>query len=64
MGAYAAMLLAAPVLPGCALALPASKGQAADVGTYLQPAGVDDFVEFIVSKDKTPVSENDVAKAS
>lgn len=53
--AAAAGLMASPFVPERAWALPASKAQAADVGTYLPPAGVDDFVEFIVSKDKTPV---------
>lgn len=53
--AAAAGLVASPFLPERAWALPASKAQAADVGTYLPPAGVDDFVEFVVSKDKTPV---------
>lgn len=52
--AAAAGLMASPFLPERAWALPASKAQAADVGTYLPPAGVEDFVEFIVSKDKTP----------
>jgi hypothetical protein len=45
-------LTLAPLLP--ASALPASKGQAPDVGTYLPPAGVDDFVEFTVTANKTP----------
>lgn len=53
--AAAAGLMASPFLPERAWALPASKAQAADVGTYLPPAGVEDFVEFVVSKDKTPV---------
>jgi hypothetical protein len=46
----------APLLPEEALALPASKGQAADVGSYLPKAGIDDFVEFTATKDMTPVS--------
>ena len=54
--AAAAGLIISPLLPERAWALPASKAQAADVGTYLPPAGVEDFVQFIVSKDKTPVS--------
>ncbi len=48
---------AAPLLPEQAFALPASKGQAADVGSYLPKAGIDDFVEFTATKDMTPVSE-------
>lgn len=48
-------LTAIPLLPEHAWALPASKGQTPDVSTYLPPAGVDDFVEFVVTKDKTPV---------
>ncbi len=35
----------------------ASKGQAADVGSYLPKAGIDDFVEFTATKDMTPVYE-------
>ena len=48
-------LAAAPVLPEQASALPASKGQAADVGSYLPKAGVEDFVVFTATKDMTPV---------
>ena len=56
-GMVAALLgiTAAPLLPQEASALPASKGQAADVGSYLPKAGVDDFVEFTATKDMTPV---------
>lgn len=49
-------VVAAPLIPERAFALPASKGQAADVGSYLPKAGVDDFVEFTAMKDMTPVS--------
>jgi hypothetical protein len=38
-----------------AQALPASKGQTPSVGTYLPPAGVEDFVEFVPGPKKTPV---------
>ncbi|CAL5226936.1 g9817 [Coccomyxa viridis] len=57
MQGLAAALLgvaAAPLLPEQASALPASKGQAADVGSYLPKAGVDDFVTFTATKDMTP----------
>ena len=62
IGSVWAQLLSAAALgfvfvsPLPASALPASKGQTPDVGTYLPPAGVDDFVEFIVTEGKTPVS--------
>lgn len=52
----AALGLALGPPPLEASALPASKGQTPDVGTYLPPAGVDDFVEFVVTEGKTPVS--------
>ena len=47
---------ASSLLPDDALALPAGKVQAADVGSYLPKAGIDDFVEFTATKDLTPVS--------
>lgn len=40
------------------MALPASKGQTPSVGSYLPPAGVEDFVEFVPGPQKTPVSLN------
>ncbi|CAK0786183.1 hypothetical protein CVIRNUC_009396 [Coccomyxa viridis] len=43
-----------PLLPKDALALPAGKVQAADVGSYLPKAGIEDFVEFRATKDLTP----------
>ena len=46
---------ASSLLPNAALALPAGKVQAADVGSYLPKAGIDDFVEFTATKDLTPV---------
>ncbi|KAK9918460.1 hypothetical protein WJX75_004213 [Coccomyxa subellipsoidea] len=54
MLAAAAGLIASPLLPEHVWALPANKAQAVDVGAYLPPAGVEDFVQFVVSKDKTP----------
>lgn len=42
------------LLPVQSLALPASKGQTPQVGTYLPPAGVEDFVEFVPDAQKTP----------
>lgn len=59
MLAAAAGLIASPLLPEHVWALPANKAQAVDVGTYLPPAGVEDFVQFVVSKDKTPVRSSD-----
>ena len=51
----AALTLSAAAEP--ARALPASKGAAPDVGSYLPSAGVEDFVEFIPPKGKTPVRD-------
>lgn len=53
-----------PLLPKDALALPAGKVQAADVGSYLPKAGIEDFVEFRATKDLTPVSLIDIQKMS
>ena len=55
---------ASPLLPKDASALPAGKVQAADVGSYLPKAGIDDFVEFTATKDLTPVSLIDDQKMS
>ena len=57
-------MTASSLLPTNAQALPAGKVQAADVGSYLPKAGIDDFVEFTATKDLTPVSLIDVQKMS
>ena len=49
----AALTLSTSAQP--AHALPASKGSLPDVGSFLPASGVEDFVEFIPPKGKTPV---------
>ncbi len=49
----AALTLSAAAGP--ARALPASKGALPEAGSYLPAAGVEDFVEFVPAKGKTPV---------
>jgi hypothetical protein len=49
----AALTLSAAAEP--ARALPASKGALPEAGSYLPAAGVEDFVEFVPAKGKTPV---------
>ncbi|KAK9832104.1 hypothetical protein WJX81_007290 [Elliptochloris bilobata] len=53
-GALLAAALTLSTAAEPAHALPASKGALPDVGRYLPAAGVEDFVEFIPPKGKTP----------